>query len=319
VDGSGTGTTFWGDLPVRGPNLIVNPNFAIRNSSVATPQGWTLVGSPSLANNALSGADLSEGRGIALTIAANNAAQEGISQTLRPRASTRYLVLARVKATSGDAHLETTGADVTSSFRNIDDTTSSTSYVTLKGVIQTDSTPTDIVVQVLTNGDSDTNDIKVSFVGVYECHADHAILCGSGSFELTSTSAVTLGSAAFADVFVGAAIEVRVPGPGFEIHAEAIVPLANTTAGAEAVAVRITENASPSDTSVWELEMPATSTATAVVSFVNTAPVAGTLYTYDVSGRSTVAASLTTNGTSLVTGTPTRTAILRVRVVRVSE
>jgi len=318
VDGSGTGTTFWGDLPARGHNLVNNPNFSQGVASGSTPPtGWTDIGTgtPTFSQVALTGATLSEGQGYELRIQAGSAAVAGVRQTINGKANTRYLVVARARITTNAAHLTTTGADATSSFRNIDDTTTSTSYVTLKGVVQTDSTPTNINVQLTTNGASG-DDVRFAFMGIYECGADFVPLGQSSTQQITTTSAITLDNTTYTSILSGA--ETIVPGRGYEIHVDVMVPIANTNASVQTVAVRLTQGGSGVAGACWEQTMPASSTALAIIKNVRIVPSIAAAFVWAVDGRSTAAANVTTNGTSLVTGTPTRTAVLNVRLVKVS-
>ena len=318
VDGAGTGTTFWGDFPARGANLIYNPNFSAFSSTLVT-FGWTdlATGTPTFTKTALSGATLSEGAGFEMRIQAGSAAVAGLSQTLAGlKASTRYLVVARCRATTNAAHLTITGADVASSFRSFDTTTSSSTYTTIKGVFQTDSTPTSIIVKITTNGASG-DDVKFSYVGVYECAADIVPLGESGTIEEFTSSAITLGSAGFTNLTN--LLSVRVPGPGYEIYIDAEIPIANTNASVQTFAAQLTDTGGTAYSgAVYEQTMPASSTATAIIHHIITATLAtaGTTFTFKVTGRSTAAANVTSNGTSLVTGTPTRTTYIRARLAK---
>ena len=321
VDGSGTGTTFWGDRPLRGPNLIKNPNFSSRATSSSVPTGWADLGTgtPTFSYVAHTGADLTEGSGVAVQIVAGSAAVAGITQTLTGlKASTRYLVVARAEITTNDAHLVTTGADSSSSFRNIDASTDSTSYATLSGVIQTDSTPTAIVVQLKTDGASGDT-VRFSFCGVWECSENNHPIGQASTLQETSTSSVTFDNTTYTEVFTGVA--VTCPGPGYEIHVDASIAVENTSTTTDhTVALRVTNGGS----SLKELErylVNSTSGGTTYDTLLHyklLSPAAGTTYDFNVDGRSTSATFVVTPGTSNVTGTGTRTNYLEVRLVRVS-
>lgn len=166
-----TGTieaTYWGDLPVRGLHWLPGFNGVVTSG---LPSGWTNVNTATLAQEAADAADKTAGKGRAIKITAAGSANEGISWTLSGlKASTKYMVLAIVKATSGDTvRLVTTGADAATSFRDITVTSTATAWTVLSGVVQTDSTPTNIVVKVDTGADTDI--VWTAGVAYGECSA----------------------------------------------------------------------------------------------------------------------------------------------------
>lgn len=329
VDGTGTGTTFWGDLPARGPNLIKNPNFA--GGTAATnvpPTGWSDLGtgSPTFSTVALSGATLTEGKGRELRIEAGAAAAAGVTQSLAGlKASTRYLVVARARSTSGTVHLKTTGADATSFFRNINDSSSSTTYVTLKGVIQTDSTPTAIVVQLTAQGNADTNDVSFAFCGVYECAADHVRVSGSPWVIASTSTTIALGTARVSPIG-SQSVTINVPGPGFQIEVESEIPLTRDAANGT-VGIDMMENVDgggATGVSYAEVELEAATSARHVFQkFVRQAPVPGSTYVYTLEAEadgSTANVNGASNGAATIAGsTGVTRAELRARLIRVSE
>ena len=159
---------FWGDLPARGMQRIPGINGTVTSG---LPVGWTNVNTATLAQEAADAADGLAGKGRAIKITAAGSANEGISYTLSGlKESTRYFIAALVKATSGDtARLDCTGGDATSSFRNFTADVTATTWTWAYGVVQTDATPTDIVVRVLAAADTDV--VWVADVQYGECSA----------------------------------------------------------------------------------------------------------------------------------------------------
>jgi hypothetical protein len=154
-DATGTAeTTYWGDLPVRELQWIPGINGVV---TAGLPAGWANVNTATLAQEAADAADKTAGKGRAIKITAAGSANEGMSYTLSGlKSATRYAIYALVKATAGDtAKLTTTGANAASDFRDITATTTSTGWTFIGGVVQTDATPTNIVVSVLAAADTD--------------------------------------------------------------------------------------------------------------------------------------------------------------------
>jgi hypothetical protein len=166
-----TGTieaTFWGDLPARGMTSLPGFNGVVTSG---LPSGWTNVNTATLAQEAADAADGLAGKGRAIKITAAGSANEGISYTLSGlKESTQYWFGALVKATTGDTvKMTVTGADATSSFRDLTVTTTSTTWTWIHGVVKTDATPTSLVVSVLAAADTDI--VWVADVQYGECAA----------------------------------------------------------------------------------------------------------------------------------------------------
>jgi hypothetical protein len=159
---------FWGDLPARGMQRIPGIN-GVTVSGL--PSGWTNVATATLAQEAADAADGLAGKGRAIKITAAGSANEGMSYTLSGlKESTRYFIAALMKATSGDtARLDCTGGDATSSFRNFTADVTATTWTWAYGVVQTDATPTSIVVRTLAAADTDV--VWVADVQYGECAA----------------------------------------------------------------------------------------------------------------------------------------------------
>ena len=146
--------TYWGDVPVREVNWIPGFNGVVVSG---LPSGWANVNTATLAQEAADAVDKTAGKGRAIKITAAGSANEGISYTLTGlKASTKYAFYAIVKATSGDTvKLITVGGDATSAFRDFTASTTSTAWTVVGGVVQTDSTPTSVLVKVVAATDTD--------------------------------------------------------------------------------------------------------------------------------------------------------------------
>lgn len=212
-DGSSNVDTAWLDIPARPGNLIVNGCFLVKTTSAGSaPDGWTLTGTPSTCTTVTTGLT-AEASGRAIHLVAD-AANEGITQTVKGlKAGGRYLVACRMAVASGTGRLVVTGADAASQFRAITQTSTASSYTTLKSVIQVDSTPTDIVVQV--DAAANTDDITVTHVGVFACDAEVVsrpgippVYASDVSGTTTFTTATTLHTCAVYIPTTGYAIEV---------------------------------------------------------------------------------------------------------------
>jgi hypothetical protein len=166
VNGSGSQDVGWVDLPVNGPNLVANASFAIDDDANGIPDPWAGVGAS--AGGLVSSASTAEGFGNIWTITGDD--NEGVSYTFDElKGSTRYLIHVRASLTSGDADITTTGADAASEWRNIDLDLSGSAFADYCAVIDTDATPTNIVVSIL--GDGATFIGAVRDFGVYELSA----------------------------------------------------------------------------------------------------------------------------------------------------
>jgi hypothetical protein len=202
-------TAGWYDGNVTGPNLISNPSFLDNLSSgTNAPQGWTAVhgSGTSLSFDGTVALDVSEGAGKALRLTSSHA-NDNMTQTLtKLRASTKYLIEARVKPNAGDTvKLITTGA-ATGEFDDLDLVSSSSSvWQTLSGIIETDSTPTNIVVKIdpVASGDI----AELAYVACKEISLSDRLGRNDGSgiaIRSTSTSAIvsTVQAALTASVVV---------------------------------------------------------------------------------------------------------------------
>lgn len=267
--------TYWIDTPQMGPNLIRNGNFAVGLES-NVPPGWTNVNTATLA---LTTTGVTEGHSTAraLRITAAGGTDEGVSQTLVGlKASTKYVVGCRAKATAGDTFkLTTTGASG-ATFGNLTLTTTSTSYVTLAGVIVTDGTPTDIVVSLLAAADTDV--VDVTHVWVRECATDRLPMSNTSWAYNEATGTGAIGTT-FTDT--GLTVSVVAPGPGYNLEVKVHVHGSNDSA--EALAVQLRENGTA--VAVGYVLVGGTGLAdvgTAMYEYIKRDPTPGTTYTYTV-------------------------------------
>jgi len=284
VDGTGTVTTGWYDIPYRPVNLVVNPEFAFHTTGTPNaPDGWALGTAPGLIEQeALPAA---QGPGKAIRIVANGSDQ-GIKATIAGvRASTRYLGVVRVKATAGTAKIQTTGADAASSFRNVAISVTSATYVTKAFVVQTDASANDIVIFLLAG--ANTDDVSFASCHLYEC-ASEAIVAGTNftAYATITTNTATHYTTA-ADVSSGLSVAVVPPGPGYQIHVHGKMMFLQEGAGSPTLTGKLKQNG---------IEVECANRATYIANerdmvaffYVNTAPTPGTTYTYTMTGRGNI-------------------------------
>jgi hypothetical protein len=221
---------FWGDLPARGMQRIPGINGVV---SSGLPSGWTNVATATLAQEAADAADGLAGKGRAIKITAAGSANEGMSYTLSGlKESTRYFIAALLKATSGDtARLDCTGGDATSSFRNFTADVTATTWTWAYGIVQTDATPTSIVVRVLAASDTDV--VWVADVQYGECAAPPisarvavveqriAATAGTAIDGATTTAGFDTNYQVIDDGTLTLDLTVYVPGDGYYIKVTA--------------------------------------------------------------------------------------------------
>jgi hypothetical protein len=156
-------------------NEIENGGFL--DGQVDPPQGWAAASTtPDTLELAI--LDRSEGVGKYWHIVdTTGAITDGLSQTVTGlKKDTIYLVVARIKKTTGEVRLSTTGA-AAGTFTDLDFDTGDiggglgAGYHTLSGLIKTDSSGTDIDINI--NPDVTNYDFGVSFVGMYEVITDY--------------------------------------------------------------------------------------------------------------------------------------------------
>lgn len=288
VDGSGGGTTYWGDIPAR--DLVYADSFEAHPSGTpnATP-GWALVSTPGTVE--LAEADASEGEGKAVHIVGDGAAaaNQGLQYTFSGlKASTRYLVGVRAKADTGTARLKTTGANGSSDFRDLDSSTASDTMTSLYGVIQTDATPTNIVVQLVTTANGD--DITFDDFFLRECRNAYLPPKVARPVRASANATQTLTAGAGMTDVTNVSVAVTVPTDGYFIEVQAYANGNTASAAAAALNIQIDENGSavagPAHASVGS----GSRQVGASLQYLNSSPTPGTTYTYKLQ-----AAAVTTN------------------------
>lgn len=290
-DGSSNVDCSWVDTPIRGQNLVLNGSFLHKSTgTTAAPEGWTLAGTPTTCD-VITGV-VAEGEVRAINLVAD-ASTEGLTQTLKGlKAGARYLAVCRARATSGTARFVISGADNSSQFRPITQTTTSATFVTLKSVFQTDSTPTDVVVQIdaAANGDN----VDFTHVAVYECNTDPlATARVPVAFASDITGAVTFNSTSYTTLHTRA---VYVPRSGMQVKVTAHLTGIVGAGSADRITAQITQNTS--QVMLASEDGTANQHVACSMSYVNTNPAPG-LFTYTLDAKR-VNASVTVESSSLM-------------------
>lgn len=283
----GSSDVAWFDQNVVGAAFGYNLDFEAQTGGAGTaPDGWALVedsGTITTVAQTETAVALGEGKEIHIVAQANKA--QGISQTFAGlKASTNYLVSVYAKAATGsdECQLVTTGA--TGTFDNLALVTSSTSYTQLAGVIATDSTPTDIVVKLLSNSDAQADDCDYDRFSIRPLGDDQSDLARLLVLYDTSTTAQSFSGTMAARTDLDN-IAVTPPGPGYIITVtlDANFELNATPSACEA---DITENGSAvRTTSGTGISSGDAHNITLNLHYVNTSPTPGTTYTYVGRGR----------------------------------
>lgn len=302
-DGTNTEQVFYGDSPLRGTNLVRNPSFEVKTTgSTAAPDGWALVGSPTSVTQTAAG--VTNGAGYALRVVARASNADGVSQTFANlKASTKYLIHARVKVnTAGHTvRLVTTGAISSGSFRNVDLSTSSTSYTQLSAYVQTDGTPTNLVVQFIGSTDANADSFDIDNVSVRECNnepfAGHGYVCvQDSSTDTTGSIGTSLGAFPPNDQLSAA---VTCPGPGYTIRVTA-TGNATDSDGAHSWVMTLKESGSQVAVGSSGHHSAATGSSGSAITYVKLDPTPGTTYTYTTEAAAT--GSPGPNGSHATTG-----------------
>jgi hypothetical protein len=303
VDGSGTGEAAWIDPPARSVSLVRNGTFAVHSAgSPAAPDGWTLVGMPTTC--ALANIEDTEGIGKELNVVCQASQAEGISQAFASlKAGALYLVAARVKVNAGTVRLTTSGADAGSSYRDVDLSSTSSSYTTLKAVVQTQDPVATLTVSLIGTTDATQDDFDVAGVWLFELGAERGTRREQivvRAFTTTPQAALT-PNAAYVDV-TGTTVALTVPGPGYYIEVSFSANAANTGT-TTALFVALDENGSTVPSSLEHSQQAsATNWVSISGSYVNLNPTPGTTYTYKHKARTSAGGTVTlnsaTNGTT---------------------
>ena len=140
------------NLPSGSSSITLWPD-----GTTVAPFGWTAVLTPTIAQ-ATGRAGCGPTSAGAVTVTGAGAANEGISITLSVlKPSTTYAVSGYAYVTTGDtASITTTGGS-----SNVSTSVTATSYTLFTGTFATDSTPTNVVLNLLASADTD--------VATYDC------------------------------------------------------------------------------------------------------------------------------------------------------
>jgi hypothetical protein len=282
---------------VRGQNVVRNGGFEVKTTgSTAAPDGWTIFGTPTTCTQAT--APVSNGTGKTLRIVAD-AATEGVYQTLSGlKASTLYFIQARYIVNVGSMLVTTTGAIASGEWRDISITKTTATWATVAGVIQTDATPTDIVLSFVSTANLD--DFEIDDVCVREMDKEIVTKPNTVIVYDSSTNAGAL-SAAEAVFPSGDALTaaVTVPGPGCWISVKAcarITPGATTETFTCLIRQALTIAGTNSDVDVASIDAFSANPTALALGYTNTSPTPGETYTYSLR-QLAVAATGTANGT----------------------
>lgn len=298
----GTSTTYWFDLPARGSNLVRNPLFVVQTGGAGTaPDGWAALAAGVPGTTCALGAKAAaDGDGPMLNCVAT-AANEGIRQTLDGlKASTRYLAVAVVKPSVGTVDLTVGSADATSAFESFTAVSAGTTRQVLKGVFQTDATPTNITLDIASNANLDAWQLHA--VGVFECSADPLVPLGPlvvHQSDATNTSAHYTAAAPVAAP--GLDITVRVPGPNYGIRVQSAICCTNPssfTRGIKGVLTESKDGAAASSVRTAVVDIHSTNSAGQFnLDYFLSNPTPGSSYRYRVTGQGTVS-DISSNGPS---------------------
>lgn len=301
----------WQDSPRVGPNLARNASFEAYNGAAnSAPDGWTLVGTPTTVAQVETDVDLGEGKAIRV-VHTGGGSDEGLSQTFAGlKASARYLIGCAVEVTSGTFHLKTTGASG-SVYGNLDLTSTASDFAVVSGIVLTDSTPTDIVVQIVSEGGA-ADDFRCDHFFFYELGDDPAVACKSTRATTSGSDADSnrITSAGWADIRFDATntaeLAVTVPGPGYVVSVSAAVQV--LAGGSGTMTLRLNENDGSTDTVVDHSTISPTAAGYIMFHFdyeLDPA-VPGTTYTYHLEGRSNSPNGTVNGNSSLPTGAAAR-------------
>jgi hypothetical protein len=279
-----TNSAAWYDGNTIGPNLISNPSFLDYVAGGATaPQGWTAVGTSPTFNGQSTALSVTEGAGKALLFTAGHE-NNNMTQTLTSlRASTKYLIEARVKPTTGTVKLITTGA-ASGEFDDLDLVSSGAGWQTLSGVVATDGTPAAIVVTIDPQGATDV--VQISHVSCKEVSVADRLSRNDGSgivVRKTSSSGSpgTIAGALAATVVapcpnskIRVTINVAGVAASGDNNSTLIMTLSETINGGSPSAVAVSK--------VGWFDYVTSNTASLHIDYVNSAPTVGGVHAYTI-------------------------------------
>jgi hypothetical protein len=277
----------WWELPVRGPNLVLNPSFQHDDDADGTADNWTLVDGGGGPTDSLEADSQAEGYGLSQRIQDATGGGDGIRQVVgRLKASTRYLILARVKVLGAPdiTELTTSGALAASEWDDIVTARSidfdSTSYETKGAVVLTDGTPTDITISLLSTAAAD--DFNVSDVAMYELNEDWMPFqrTGFSSHVTVDVKQDCAGAPAYVAV-TNLAKTIIVPGPDYMVSVDATVSMGDGAATNYQTACQLKEGASVVSGPISTYIRSGTGDS-ASMHYVNNSPTAGASLAYTV-------------------------------------
>jgi hypothetical protein len=295
TSGGGTDTdAHWVDGPFRGGNLIYHGGFdawqqADCVAGACAAEGlWDLeTATADLKDTALTEAE-GFGDGMGMQITANGAGVSGLKQTLNGlKADTRYLAITGVRPTTGDScRMFTAGADGTE--MSID-SASDNAWEVISGTFETDSTPTDVVLKIVSVANGDI--CLFDNVGVFEIGGDPVPQGGVIiATEATTETADGLGVGMTDVPDNGGSLEATVTPsvPGCVIEVDAYITVKDDGGDEFVASCQLLENGgSASALRIAGVEEAALGDVQSVYASmamhrVNVAPVAGTAYLYTV-------------------------------------
>ena len=232
VSRNNTTSNYWGDdsttqasmADIRHPNMIRNGGFETYTGAAnSAPDGWSTISGSVPVTIAQDTAD-ADGPGASIDITGDSD-NDGIEQTIvgaALRATTSYIVRCRAKCVSGvTATLATAGGGT-----DVSETTTSTSWVTLEGVLITDGTPADVDVQLRTSGG--TWQANFDRVEMYPIFTAEKVEQGAAvAFQSSTTLGTPIGHGTTQDPWTMDAVSdtmsrsVVVPGAGYYIEVKA--------------------------------------------------------------------------------------------------
>jgi hypothetical protein len=235
TNGTGTQDVGWVELPATGENLVTNSSFAVDSDGDGIPEGWAAVGG---GTSTVTAATTAEGFGYVMTVGGLN--NTGVSYTFdKLRASTRYAVYVRAGLTAGAGDITTTGADAASEWRDLDINLSGASQADYCGVIATDTTPTNVVVQIM--GDAGAVTAAVREVSLFELGAVRRPrkVMNAVAIDSDLTHPFTAGAG---DAVTDASLTVNVPDINYYVRVTADGYCYQATTGAGSLLFKLQED-----------------------------------------------------------------------------
>jgi hypothetical protein len=280
----------WYLEPTIGDNLLYNGDFedSADGDLAAAPSGWTLSDCSTITNCDTPDTDTSEGLGHAVQFTSDNDSNDdGLTQALAGlKVGKSYLVMTRAKAASGGVcQLITTGGTT-----NANATTNSTSYVSLADIFSVAAGPATVTLALTVNDDGAGGDVcNFDHAAVYEMNGDSVGRLNYLPVYKTANSSSVVDDAAYSTNLLTAV--VTVPGPNYiiKVNGEICAGMSTTDDFDYELRSRLLENGlEVAESATHEAANPIifnTAVETVLTSYVNTAPIPGTTYTYVLQAR----------------------------------